>query len=76
MNAGVAESTIERAISGICELDSVSQSKDIEDAIHYHRNAGYTQEKENIQSLPLRSYLDISVVPILIEGLKVVAKER
>jgi hypothetical protein len=34
------------------------------------------QDKVNLQSLPLRSYLDQTVVPILLEGLKLVANER
>jgi hypothetical protein len=33
-------------------------------------------DKVNIQSLPLRPYLDQTVIPILLEGLKLVANER
>jgi protein dpy-30 len=32
--------------------------------------------KANLQGLPLRSYLDHTVIPVLVEGLKIVAKER
>ncbi|XP_052897777.1 protein dpy-30 homolog [Anopheles moucheti] len=30
----------------------------------------------NLQSLPTRQYLDQTVIPILLQGLKVLAKER
>lgn len=35
-----------------------------------------TFSKSNLEGLPLRSYLDETVIPILIEGLKVISKER
>jgi hypothetical protein len=39
-------------------------------------NIAIGQEKVNLQSLPLRSYLDKTVIPVLMEGLKAVANER
>ncbi|RKO86276.1 Dpy-30 motif-domain-containing protein [Blyttiomyces helicus] len=33
-------------------------------------------DKAHLQSLPLRAYLDYTVVPVLAEGLKALAKER
>ncbi|KAI8586536.1 Dpy-30 motif-domain-containing protein [Geranomyces variabilis] len=32
--------------------------------------------KEQLNGLPLRAYLDHTVVPVLVEGLKALAKER
>ncbi len=37
---------------------------------------GEKVDKANIQSLPLRAYLDQSLIPILAEGIKIIAKER
>jgi protein dpy-30 len=34
------------------------------------------QEKLNLQSLPIRSYLDQTVVPILLDGMSALVKER
>ena len=33
-------------------------------------------DEVNFQSLPLRPYLDQTVMPLLVEGLKLLAKER
>ncbi|KAH6572892.1 hypothetical protein BASA50_000226 [Batrachochytrium salamandrivorans] len=70
------ESTLEHAIFGLNALDSARTAKDIEDTINMHRAAATLQEKGNVQSLPLRAYLDQTVIPHLIEGLKAVGKER
>jgi protein dpy-30 len=35
-----------------------------------------TFSKSNLEGLPQRAYLDETVIPILIEGLKVISKER
>lgn len=34
------------------------------------------QEKLNLQSLPIRSYLDQTVVPLLLDGMSALVKER
>jgi protein dpy-30 len=34
------------------------------------------QEKLNLQSLPIRAYLDQTVVPILLDGMSALVKER
>jgi protein dpy-30 len=34
------------------------------------------QEKMNVQSLPIRAYLDQTVVPILLQGMSQLVKER
>lgn len=39
-------------------------------------NAEKTKQKVDLQSLPTRAYLDQTVVPILLQGLAVLAKER
>lgn len=40
------------------------------------RELGAKKTKVEIQSLPTRAYLDQTVVPILLQGLNVLAKER
>ena len=44
--------------------------------INAHRGNAINLDKANLQSLPLRAYLDQTVIPTLIEGLKLVARER
>ncbi|KAJ8002215.1 hypothetical protein DPEC_G00177580 [Dallia pectoralis] len=39
-------------------------------------NAEVSKQKVDLQSLPTRAYLDQTVVPILLQGLSVLAKER
>ena len=34
------------------------------------------QEKLNLQALPIRSYLDQTVVPVLLDGMSALVKER
>lgn len=34
------------------------------------------ESSQNLQSLPIRSYLDQTVVPVLLQGLSELAKER
>jgi protein dpy-30 len=34
------------------------------------------QEKMNLQALPIRAYLDQTVVPILLDGMSALVKER
>jgi protein dpy-30 len=34
------------------------------------------QEKLNLQSLPIRAYLDQTVVPLLLDGMSALVKER
>lgn len=38
--------------------------------------SGAKKQKVNLQSLPIRAYLDQTVVPILLQGMSVLAKER
>lgn len=35
-----------------------------------------TQEKLNLQALPIRAYLDQTVVPLLLDGMSALVKER
>ena len=47
----------------------------MEHSKHKEAEAGKKNES-NIQSLPIRSYLDQTVVPVLLQGLAELAKER
>ncbi|EPZ32565.1 Dpy-30-domain-containing protein [Rozella allomycis CSF55] len=40
------------------------------------RDAILKLNRQNLQALPIRSYLDQTVVPILAEGMKILVKER
>lgn len=39
-------------------------------------SAAENLDKNNVQSLPLRAYFDQSLVPAIVEGMKIIAKER
>jgi len=42
-----------------------------------HKDSDSSKRNEsNLQSLPIRSYLDQTVVPVLLQGLAELAKER
>ncbi|KAI9098699.1 dpy-30-like protein-like protein [Phlyctochytrium arcticum] len=65
------------------ETDTVSKespheafglSKELLEIIESGRQSIMT--KDQVQALPLRSYLDHTVVPVLVEGLKALARER
>ncbi|TPX64623.1 hypothetical protein SpCBS45565_g05767 [Spizellomyces sp. 'palustris'] len=49
-------------------------TKELLDVIEAGRQT--IMSREQVQSLPLRSYLDHTIVPVLIEGLKALARER
>lgn len=40
------------------------------------KQAEDTQTKMNVQALPIRAYLDQTVVPILLDGMSALVKER
>ena len=50
--------------------DNVDDTKNAQTA------AMAVQEKMNVQSLPIRAYLDQTVVPILLQGMSQLVKER
>ena len=41
-----------------------------------HKEEGVKRNEANLQSLPIRAYLDQTVVPVLLQGLAELAKER
>lgn len=48
----------------------------VQDIIVQDREAATTFNKANLNGLPLREYLDHTVIPVLVEGLKIISKER
>jgi hypothetical protein len=56
------------------ELENSSTINELEDMINKSQPAG--MDTISLQSLPMRAYLDQTVIPILSEGLKLVATER
>ncbi|MBN3292815.1 DPY30 protein, partial [Polypterus senegalus] len=58
-----AEQTLESHTSRIAENEKACAEK-------------VSKQKVDLQSLPTRAYLDQTVVPILLQGLSVLAKER
>jgi Dpy-30 motif len=63
-----AKNKLENALIG---LDGVSNIKSLEGLINVT-----DQDFVDTQSLPLRAYLDTSLVPALVEGLRLVSQER
>jgi len=49
---------------------------DAAEAASAERAAGAVQSKMNLQALPIRAYLDQTVVPILLDGMSALVKER
>ncbi|KAL0983676.1 hypothetical protein UPYG_G00131170 [Umbra pygmaea] len=52
-----------------------SQTAKVEDAERSNPEK-ISKQKVDLQSLPTRAYLDQTVVPVLLQGLSVLAKER
>jgi hypothetical protein len=63
-----AKTKLENAIKG---LDGVSSITSLEELVNQD-----LVDTSNCQSLPLRAYLDKSLVPALVEGLRLVSQER
>mmetsp|Transcript_29455 Transcript_29455/g.94975 ORF Transcript_29455/g.94975 Transcript_29455/m.94975 type:complete len:99 (-) Transcript_29455:54-350(-) len=51
----------------------VEKSSEVAEAF---RAAGEAQTAMHVQSLPIRAYLDTTVVPILLDGMSALVKER
>jgi hypothetical protein len=60
-----ASGTVNLNKEGNLEIDA-----ELEDIINRNKDA----DKLNVQSLPLRAYLDNTVIPVVVEGLKCLAK--
>ena len=56
------------------ELDPNIPSKKVENKSKNDKNDSKSQQ--NINSLPIRAYLDQTVVPLVLQGMAEVAKER
>eukprot|EP00520_Triparma_pacifica_P002911 CAMPEP_0118666824 /NCGR_PEP_ID=MMETSP0785-20121206/19434_1 /TAXON_ID=91992 /ORGANISM="Bolidomonas pacifica, Strain CCMP 1866" /LENGTH=104 /DNA_ID=CAMNT_0006561187 /DNA_START=8 /DNA_END=322 /DNA_ORIENTATION=+ len=46
------------------------------EAAEAEKSANLVQNKMNLQALPIRAYLDQTVVPILLDGMSALVKER
>ncbi|KAJ3035142.1 Protein dpy-30 [Rhizophlyctis rosea] len=51
-------------------------TKELEDILNGQRTNIINIDKDHLQGLPARAYLDQTVVPVLIEGLRALTKER
>ncbi|GMI43745.1 hypothetical protein TrCOL_g11691 [Triparma columacea] len=49
---------------------------DAAEAAESEKAANLVQNKMNLQALPIRAYLDQTVVPILLDGMSALVKER
>ncbi|KAI8816441.1 Dpy-30 motif-domain-containing protein [Fimicolochytrium jonesii] len=65
-----------QANNGVNPHESFGLTKELLEAIDAGRQRVTSTDPDHVNSLPLRSYLDQTVVPVLIEGLKALAKER
>lgn len=77
---GLAASTSNPAIkveeSASSFPDPFSLTKELEARIERERNSIGQMDPTQLHSLPVRTYLDQTVVPVIIDGLKALAKER
>ena len=67
--SGVAEKEEEADPSAVAD----PQSEEVAEAT---KAAEQVQAKMNLQALPIRAYLDQTVVPILLDGMSALVKER
>ena len=58
------------------ELDPNVTEKKNENTIHKEDKKEESQKKQNLNNLPIRTYLDQTVVPLVLQGMAEVAKER
>ena len=76
-NAAAAADPTQDATPAAIEADGQSAAPDAaEDSKAAANAAKAVQEKMNVQSLPIRAYLDQTVVPILLQGMSQLVKER
>ena len=61
-------------MSGKDELDPNVDTKKSEENKKESKNE--TKKEQNVNSLPIRAYLDKTVVPLVLQGMAEVAKER
>ena len=66
----VATTEADKPTEASAAPDNVDDTKNAQTA------AMAVQEKMNVQSLPIRAYLDQTVVPILLQGMSQLVKER
>lgn len=58
------------------ELDPNVTEKKNENTIQKEDKKEESQKKQNLNNLPIRTYLDQTVVPLVLQGMAEVAKER
>ena len=58
------------------ELDPNVTEKKNENIIQKEDKKEESQKKQNLNNLPIRTYLDQTVVPLVLQGMAEVAKER
>ena len=58
------------------ELDPNVTEKKNENTIQKEDKKEESQKKQNLNKLPIRTYLDQTVVPLVLQGMAEVAKER
>ena len=63
-------------MSGKDELDPNVNSSKVSDKNAENKSENNNNNKENINNLPIRAYLDKTVVPLVLQGMAEVAKER
>jgi protein dpy-30 len=63
-------------MSGKEELDPNVNSSKVSDKNAENKSENNNNNKENINNLPIRPYLDKTVVPLVLQGMAEVAKER
>ncbi|KAI9205740.1 Dpy-30 motif-domain-containing protein [Polychytrium aggregatum] len=57
-------------------FEAIGLTNAVEDLVQAERHHVTSMNKAQLHSLPLRSYLDQTLIPVLSEGMKAIAKER
>eukprot|EP00617_Octactis_speculum_P001423 CAMPEP_0185774674 /NCGR_PEP_ID=MMETSP1174-20130828/79321_1 /TAXON_ID=35687 /ORGANISM="Dictyocha speculum, Strain CCMP1381" /LENGTH=104 /DNA_ID=CAMNT_0028461973 /DNA_START=39 /DNA_END=353 /DNA_ORIENTATION=+ len=72
-DVAAAENVAEQKPSAITEEITEPNAEEVTEAT---KAADQVQGKMNLQALPIRAYLDETVVPILLDGMSALVKER
>jgi protein dpy-30 len=76
-SADAKETTVPKDADAAAAAAPVSIDENVEKIIDNEAEAANAKKtKVDLQSLPIRAYLDQTIVPVLLQGMSVVAKER
>ena len=68
------EATIQESIPS--NLETAGLTKDLLEFVECQRQYISTVSQEQVQGLPMKEYLEVTLLPVLLEGMKAVVRER